>query len=83
MKIQHLLPSLKKTKMKTYKLQRDNKHLIVQQIVWINEMRKVELTKKDTIALLSLTKPKLIERWCKDIKLVKTLPDEKWLQIYK
>jgi hypothetical protein len=67
--------------MKYYKLQRDNKQLIIQQIDWLNKMSNIDLNADDIMSLASKTKPELIEIWKQCYSCVKN-PNAEWLEIY-
>jgi hypothetical protein len=67
--------------MKTWKLQRDTKALIIQQIDWLNQYRKVDLSADDVKSLYSKEKKELIEIWENTIKEC-GYPQLEWLEIY-
>jgi hypothetical protein len=67
--------------MKLYKLQRDNKQLIIQQIDWLNKMAGVDLNADDVMALAGKTKPELIKIWKQCYDCLQN-PTAEWLEIY-
>ena len=67
--------------MKLYKLERDNKQLIIQQIDWLNKMAGVDLNADDVMNLASKTKPELIKIWEQCYKCLSN-PTAEWLEIY-
>ena len=68
-------------KLKTYKLERDNRKLIVQQIEWLKNETGEEYDCDYLKSLFPLRKKELIEIW---VELVKQLdyPKLDWLEIY-
>jgi hypothetical protein len=68
-------------KLKTYKLERDNRKLIVQQIEWLKNETGEEYDCDFLKSLFPLRKKELIEIW---VQLVKQLdyPQLDWLEIY-
>lgn len=68
-------------KLKTYKLQRDNRKLIIQQIEWLKNETKDKFDCDYIKSLFPLHKKELIEVW---VELVVRLdyPKLDWLQIY-
>ena len=68
-------------KLKTYKLDRDNRKLIVQQIEWLKNETGEEYDCDFLKSLFPMTKKELIEVW---VELVKQLdyPELDWIQIY-
>jgi hypothetical protein len=68
-------------KLKTYKLERDNRKLIVQQIEWLKNETGEEYDCDYIKSLFPMTKKELIEVW---VELVKQLeyPQLDWIQIY-
>ena len=68
-------------KLKTYKLERDNRNLIIQQIEWLMNESGDEFDCDYIKSLFKLTKKELIEVW---VELVIELkyPQLDWLQIY-
>ncbi len=71
----------KTVKLRVYKLQRDNRRLIIQQIEWLLNETGEEFDCDTIKALFPLNKNKLIEKW---VQLVQQLnyPNLEWLQIY-
>jgi len=67
--------------MKTYKLERDNKELVITQIEWLTELQGTKLDVEDVKSLYSKTKKQLIEIWVDKVNSLGH-PQEKWLQIY-
>lgn len=67
--------------MKLYKLQRDNKQLIMQQIDWLNKMAGVDLNADDVMSLANKSKPELIKIWKQCYDCVPN-PSADWLEIY-
>ena len=59
--------------MKTYKLERDNKELVITQIEWLCELQKIKLDIEN--------KKQLIEIWVEKVNSLNQ-PNEKWLEIY-
>jgi hypothetical protein len=68
-------------KLKVYKLERDNRKLIVQQIEWLKNETGEEYDCDYLKSLFPLRKKELIEIW---VELVKQLdyPQLDWLEIY-
>lgn len=68
-------------KLKTYKLQRDNRKVIIQQIEWLKNETKDDFDCDYIKSLFPMKKQQLIEVW---VELVKQLnyPQLDWLQIY-
>ena len=68
-------------KLKTYKLDRDNRKLIVQQIEWLKNETGEEYDCDFLKSLFPMTKKELIQVW---VELVKQLeyPELDWIQIY-
>jgi hypothetical protein len=68
-------------KLKTYKLDRDNRKLIIQQIEWLKNETGDEFDCDYIKSLFPLRKKQLIEVW---VELVTKLdyPNLEWLQIY-
>jgi hypothetical protein len=68
-------------KLKTYKLERDNRKLIVQQIEWLRNETGEEYDCDFIKSLFPLRKKELIEIW---VQLVQQLeyPRLDWLEIY-
>jgi hypothetical protein len=68
-------------KLKSYKLERDNKKLIIQQIEWLKNETGDDFDCDYIKSLMPLNKKELIEVW---IALVVRLkhPQLDWLQIY-
>ena len=68
-------------KLKTYKLHRDNKKLVIQQIEWLKNETGDDFDCDYIKSLISLNKKQLIEVW---VELVVRLdyPKLDWLQIY-
>ncbi len=71
----------KTVKLRVYKLQRDNRRLIIQQIEWLMNETGEDFDCDAIKALFPLNKNKLIERW---VQLVEQLnyPKLDWLEIY-
>ena len=67
--------------MKLYKLQRDNKQLIIQMIDWLNKMNNITLSPDDIMQLSGKTKTELIQIWVDCYKSVCN-PNADWLEIY-
>jgi hypothetical protein len=67
--------------MKTYKLERDNKELVITQIEWLTELQGTKLDVEDVKSLYSKTKKQLIEIWVDKVNSLGH-PQEKWLEIY-
>jgi len=67
--------------MKTYKLERDNKELVITQIEWLCELQKIKLDIDDVKSLYSKNKKQLIEIWVEKVNSLNQ-PNEKWLEIY-
>jgi site-specific DNA-cytosine methylase len=67
--------------MKTYKLERDAKELVITQIEWLSELQCVKLEVEDVKSLYSKTKKQLIEIWVEKVNSLGH-PNEKWLEIY-
>jgi len=68
-------------KLKSYKLQRDNKKLIIQQIEWLKNETGDEFDCDYIKSLISLNKNQLIEVWTALVVRLK-YPQLDWLQIY-
>ena len=68
-------------KLKTYKLERDNRKLIVQQIEWLKNETGEEYDCDYIKSLFPMNKKELIEVW---VQLVEQLeyPQLDWIQIY-
>ena len=68
-------------KLKTYKLQRDNRKLIIQQIEWLKHDTKDKFDCDYIKSLFPMQKKELIEVW---VELVVRLnyPALDWLEIY-
>lgn len=67
--------------MKTWKLQRDTKKLIIQQIDWLNQYRNVNLNADDIKSLYGKEKSELIQIWESTVKECGN-PQLEWLEIY-
>jgi hypothetical protein len=68
-------------KLKSYKLQRDNKKLIIQQIEWLKNETGDDFDCDFIKSLISLNKNQLIEVWTALVVRLKYPPLD-WLQIY-
>ena len=68
-------------KLKTYKLDRDNKKLIIQQIEWLKNETGDNFDCDFIKDLISLNKKQLIEVWVELVVRLK-YPQLDWLQIY-
>jgi len=68
-------------KLKTYKLDRDNKKLIIQQIEWLKNETGDDFDCDYIKSLISLNKKELIEVWTELVVRLKHPPLD-WLQIY-
>lgn len=68
-------------KLKTYKLDRDNKKLIIQQIEWLKNETGDKFDCDFIKDLISLNKKQLIEVWVELVVRLK-YPQLDWLQIY-
>lgn len=68
-------------KLKTYKLDRDNKKLIIQQIEWLKNETGDKFDCDFIKDLISLNKKQLIEVWVELVVRLK-YPTLDWLQIY-
>lgn len=68
-------------KMKTYKLDRDNKKLIIQQIEWLKNETGDEYDCDFIKSLISLNKKQLIEVWT-ELVVRLNYPQLDWLLIY-
>ena len=68
-------------KLKSYKLQRDNKKLIIQQIEWLKNETGDDFDCDYIKSLIPLNKKKLIEVWTELVVRLKHPPLD-WLQIY-
>jgi hypothetical protein len=68
-------------KLKTYKLERDNRKMIIQQIEWLKNETDQEYDCDYIKSLFPMNKKELIEVW---VELVKQLeyPQLDWIQIY-
>jgi hypothetical protein len=68
-------------KLKTYKLKRDNRKMIIQQIEWLKNETGEDYDCDYIKSLFPMTKNELIEVW---VQLVKQLeyPQLDWIQIY-
>jgi len=68
-------------KLKTYKLERDNRKMIIQQIEWLKTETGDEFDCDYIKSLFPMNKKELIEVW---VQLVKQLeyPQLDWIQIY-
>jgi hypothetical protein len=68
-------------KLKTYKLERDNRKMIIQQIEWLKNETGEEYDCDYIKSLFPMNKKELIEVW---VQLVKQLeyPQLDWIQIY-
>jgi hypothetical protein len=68
-------------KLKTYKLERDNRKMIIQQIEWLKTETGEDYDCDYIKSLFPMNKKELIEVW---IELVKQLqyPQLDWIQIY-
>jgi hypothetical protein len=68
-------------KLKTYKLERDNRKMIIQQIEWLKNETGEDYDCDYIKSLFPMTKNELIEVW---VQLVKQLeyPQLDWIQIY-
>lgn len=71
----------KQIKLRTYKLQRDNRKQLIQQIEWLMNETGEEFDCDAIKELFPLNKAKLIERW---VQLVEKLnyPALDWMQVY-
>ncbi len=68
-------------KLKTYKLERDNKKLIIQQIEWLKNETGDDFDCDYIKSLMPLNKKQLIEVWTDLVVRLKHPPLD-WLQIY-
>jgi hypothetical protein len=68
-------------KLKSYKLQRDNKKLIIQQIEWLKNETGDDFDCDYIKSLIPLNKNELIEVWTALVVRLKYPPLD-WLQIY-
>ena len=68
-------------KLKTYKLERDNKQLIIQQIEWLKNETGDDFDCDYIKSLMPLNKKELIEVWTELVIKLKHPPLD-WLQIY-
>jgi hypothetical protein len=68
-------------KLKSYKLQRDNKKLIIQQIEWLKNETGDDFDCDYIKSLMPLNKKELIEVWTELVIKLKHPPLD-WLQIY-
>ncbi len=68
-------------KLKSYKLQRDNKKLIIQQIEWLKNETGDDFDCDYIKSLMPLNKKELIEVWIELVVRLKYPPLD-WLQIY-
>jgi len=68
-------------KLKSYKLQRDNKKLIIQQIEWLKNETGDDFDCDYIKSLMPLNKNELIEVWTELVVRLKHPPLD-WLQIY-
>ncbi len=68
-------------KLKTYKLDRDNKKLIIQQIEWLKNETGDDFDCDYIKSLMPLNKKELIEVWTELVVRLKHPPLD-WLQIY-
>jgi hypothetical protein len=68
-------------KLKTYKLERDNKTLIIQQIEWLKNETGDDFDCDYIKSLMPLNKKELIEVWIELVVRLKYPPLD-WLQIY-
>ena len=68
-------------KLKSYKLERDNKTLIVQQIEWLKNETGDDFDCDYIKSLMPLNKKELIEVWIELVVRLKYPPLD-WLQIY-
>ena len=68
-------------KLKTYKLERDNKKLIIQQIEWLKNETGDDFDCDYIKSLMPLNKKELIEVWTELVIKLKHPPLD-WLQIY-
>lgn len=68
-------------KLKVYKLERDNRKNVIQQIEWLKNETGEEYDCDFLKSLFPMTKKELIEVW---VELVKQLdyPELDWIQIY-
>jgi hypothetical protein len=68
-------------KLKVYKLQRDNRTMLIQQIEWLKNETSEEYDCDFLKSLFPMNKTQLIEVW---VQLVKQLdyPQLDWIQIY-
>lgn len=68
-------------KLKVYKLERDNRKNVIQQIEWLKNETGEEYDCDYLKSLFPMTKKELIEVW---VELVKQLeyPELDWIQIY-
>jgi hypothetical protein len=69
--------------MKTYKLKRDNKKLIILQIEWLCEMNGTQLDTEDIKELYGKEKVDLIKIWLDNYTKVQDFGNVKWIQIYQ
>lgn len=67
--------------MKIWKLHRDNKPLIIQQIDWLNQYRNINLNADDIKSLYCKDKKELINIWETTVKECGN-PQLEWLEIY-
>ena len=68
-------------KLKTYKLERDNRKLIIQQIEWLKNESCDEFDCDYIKSLFPLNKKQLIEVWT-ELVVRLNYPQLDWLQIY-
>ncbi len=68
-------------KLKTYKLERDNKKLIIQQIEWLKNETGDKFDCDYIKSLIPLNKKDLIDVWTELVVRLK-YPQLDWLQIY-
>ena len=68
-------------KLKTYKLQRDSKKQIVQQIEWLKNHVEDDFDCDYIKELFPLDKPQLIEEWVKLVQRA-NYPELDWIMIY-
>ena len=72
---------MNKIKLKTYKLQRDSKNRIVQQIEWLKTYLNDDFDCDFMKAIFPLTKPELIKIW-EDLVVRAEFPELDWIMIY-
>jgi len=76
-----LIPAAAAPKLKSYKLERDNRKLIIQQIEWLKNETGEDYDCDFIKSLISLNKKQLIEVWTELVVRLK-YPQLDWLIIY-